>query len=153
MNSLFHCGYCGYCRYCGYSRVLSIYVGLYEYLRVLRVLWVLSIYVGLYEYLRVLRVFAGILVVRVEASECWVMTAGVTSSTSITIYFRVEAFEYYSVVIWNLFLVSPYHIGDKSICLVGSLYLNTCHPPLPYCHFVLCCPLIPFCPHPHCVLC
>ena len=59
-----------------------------------------------------------------------------------------QAFKYYSVVIWNLFLVSPYHIGEKSIYLFGSLYLNTYYPPLPYCHFVLCCPLIPFCPHP-----
>ena len=48
-----------------------------------------------------------------------------------------QPFEYYSVVIWNLFLISPCHIGDKSICLVGSLYLSTCRPPLPYCHFVL----------------
>ena len=60
-----------------------------------------------------------------------------------------QAFEYYSAVIWNLFLLSPYQIADKSICLVGSLSLKTCHPPLPYCHFVLCWPLTPFCPHPH----
>ena len=70
MNDLFHCGY---------SRVLSIYVGLYEYLRVLRVFACIACIRGY------LSISAGIFVVRVEASECLVMTAGVTSSTSISI--------------------------------------------------------------------
>ena len=92
MNGLFHCGYLsGELRFAPpFTNTLYLHSGhpVFSIPNALHFLFYLAfgIKYGAKCKFPYLSISAGIFVVRVEASECWVMTAGLTRSTSITMY-------------------------------------------------------------------